>query len=197
MANLTHSSKLASNWTRADLDLYNITLLHQNAATFFETHHLPQSQLSQVNPEILNIQDALDMTIGNNQELINLLDLAMIPISPEEPPESAVCDFTFRLFQMLHYAWDHHLVCTRRNIQLLVCGKLKHAKVDVSLFDCYKGNFMLLVQENKHFGDSKMARGDANAQLIAGAVAAFSYNNHRRWETRQPLVESQVCASYF
>jgi hypothetical protein len=188
MANLIHSAKTAGAWTTADLDSYNITLLPQNAASFFDTQHLPQST---VNPEILSVQNASDMTISDNQLLINLLDLAMIPAHGQE--ESAVTDFMVYLFHTLHYSSGHHIAQTCRDFQLYICGKWRQAKINVCLFDCHQCNMILLVQEDKHFRDGGMAQANAQAQLIAKAVAAFSWNNRQREEAGQPLLESKVC----
>ena len=56
-------------------------------------------------------------------------------------------------------------------------------------------NIMLLVQTDKHFRDGRKIQtsSSAEAQLIAKAVAAFSWNNHQQQETGQPLLESKVC----
>lgn len=39
-----------------------------------------------------------------------------------------------------------------------------------------------------------MAQGNAEAQLIAKAIAAFGWNNGWQLEKNQPLLESQVCS---
>ena len=172
-----------------DLEYYNITLRHQKAAAFFGKQNLPQSQ---VDSEILNIENASDMTTAHNQELITLLDLAMIPTS--SPGQCAVNDFTVSLFRTLQYTWGHHRVArTRKHINLYVCRKYaRHDNIDVCLWDCHKSEIMLIVQDDKCFVDGP---GDAEAQLIAKAVAVFRRNNHHRWETNQPQLDSQVWPS--
>jgi len=116
MANLPRSPKSAGDWTTGDLDAYNIRLVREDAATFFGTQDLPQPR---VDPEILNVQDAIDMAVEDNQELINLLDLAMVPSSPEE---SAVDDFTLSLFRALRYTAGHRIARCRKDIPLFICG---------------------------------------------------------------------------
>ena len=193
MANLIRTAKASGAWTTGDLDSYNITLLPQNAVTFFGTQHLPQSP---VNSEILNVQSASDMTISDNQQLVDLLYDAMIPTPASE--DSAVTDFMVRLFHTLHYILGHRLGQTHRDFQLFICGQWKQAKINVCLLD-YRPlrTIRLLVQEDKHFRDARKTKTSAEAQLIAKAVAAFSWNNRQRQESGQPLLESMVCVVYF
>lgn len=191
MANLLRSAKSASDWTIGDLDAYNISLSREQANVFFGTQHLPQPQ---IDSEILNIQDASDMVIDANQELINLLDLAMVPADAEE---SAVDDFVVSLFRALRYTRGHRVARTRKDIPLLICGEWRHAKTDVCLLDRLQNNIMWLVQENKRFGEGPQARSDAEAHLVAEAIAAFCWNNRQRWEAGLPELEAAVCPFTF
>ena len=92
---LFRSAKLGSDWTQGDLDVYNIHMHVEDTATFFGILDLPQLH---VDPEILNVESADNMTVDKNAELITLLDIAMVPTGPEE---SAVNDFTVELFKAL------------------------------------------------------------------------------------------------
>ncbi len=84
MADLIRSAKSAcdckSQWTRADLDAYNISVVLEDAATFFGLPVLPQPQVDQ---ELLVTEDAENVTADKNAELIHLLDLAMVPSSED------------------------------------------------------------------------------------------------------------------
>jgi hypothetical protein len=175
----------------ADLETYNINLLHQNTAMFFGKQHLPQAQ---VDPEILNIEYASDMTIPYNQELISLLDLAMIPTP--SPAQSGVHDFVVNLFHMLHYTYGRRVACTNKQIPLSICDKYRDAKIDICLLDRHQDNILLVVQDDKRFGDGEKVQSSAEAQLIAKAVATFFWNNRQKWELGQPLLKSQVCAGH-
>lgn len=42
MANFRRTAKLGHNWTPVDLDVYNITVVHQTKAEFFGTGDLPE-----------------------------------------------------------------------------------------------------------------------------------------------------------
>jgi hypothetical protein len=59
MANLIRFAKSGSDWTRGDLDAYNIHVHVEDTATFFGIPDLPQPQ---VDPEILNVESADNMT---------------------------------------------------------------------------------------------------------------------------------------
>ena len=181
------SAKSPNDWTIGDLEAYNISLSREQANVFFGTQHLPQPQ---IDSEILNIQDAADMVKDANQELINLLDLAMVPADFEE---SAVDDFAVCLFWALRYTSGHRIARTRKDIPLFICGEWRHAKTDVCLLDRLQNNIMLLVQENKGFGEGQQTQSDAEAQLVAEAIAAFYWNNRQRWEAGLPELEAAVC----
>jgi hypothetical protein len=188
MANLVRSAKSGSDWTRSDLDAYNILVHVEDTATFFGIPDLPQPQ---VDPEILNIESAENMIVDKNAELINLLDIAMVPTGPEE---SAVDDFAVELFKTLGYVRRNRVARTRKDIPLLICGEQRHAKTDVCIVDRSQNDILLLVQEDKRFGDEKIT--DAEAQLIAEAIAAFSLNNSLRRDVGLPELDSKVLSSY-
>ena len=185
MANLIRSAKSAIDWTRAELDAYNISISDEDAQTFFGLPVLPQPTVDQ---ELLQIQDANLVADERNAELINLLDLAMVPGSEE----SAVDDFAVVLFRALGYL-GRMVARTRKDIPFLICGKWRHAKTDVCIVDCSQNDIMMLVQEDKRFSVTETATTEAEAQLVAEAIAAFSYNNEARRAAGLPLHASRVC----
>lgn len=184
MASLICSAKSGSDWTRGDLDAYNIRVHVEDTATFFGIPDLPQPQ---VDPEILNIKSANNMTVDKNAELINLLDIAMVPTGPEE---FAVDDFAVKLFKTLGYVRRNRVARTRKDIPLLKCGEQRHAKTDICIVDRSQNDILLLVQEDKRFGEEKIS--DAEAQLIAEAIAMFSLNNSLRRDVGVPELDSKV-----
>ncbi|KAF8521946.1 hypothetical protein BU17DRAFT_75382 [Hysterangium stoloniferum] len=187
MANLIRSAKSASDWTKAELDAYNINLVKQDAATFFETPNLPQCT---VNEEILFVEDAENMSEDSNQELMALLDDAMNISNLEE---STVDDFTVSLFRTLGYSKGLRVTHTRKHLSLLICGERRKAQTDVCLLDRSNNNILLLVEENKRFNqDVEFQQADGEAQLIAEAIAAFSINNVMRSRGDMPPLASEV-----
>ena len=186
MANLIRSAKSGSDWTRAELDAYNISIIDEEVPTFFGLPVLPQPTVDQ---ELLQIQDANLMADEKNAELINLLDLAMVPGSEE----SAVDDFAVVLFRTLGYLGRHRVARTRKDIPFLICGEWRHAKTDVCIVDRSQNDIMMLVQEDKRFSVTETATAEAEAQLVAEAIAAFSYNNEARRAAGLPVHASRVC----
>jgi hypothetical protein len=152
---------------------------------------LPQPH---VDPEILNVESADNMAVDKNAELITLLDIAMVPTGPEE---SAVDDFTVELFKALGYVWCTRVARTRKDIPLLVYGDRRHAKTDVCIVDHLQHDILLLVQEDKRFGGEEENISDAEAQLIAKSIAAFSLNNSRKRDAGLPELDSKVISPYF
>ncbi|TFK81058.1 hypothetical protein K466DRAFT_532260 [Polyporus arcularius HHB13444] len=128
------------------------------------------------------------MVGDSNAELINLLDLAMVP-TPEPGEESAVDDFAVALFSRLGYTKRHRVTRTRKDIPFLICGEWRYAKTDVCLIDRQQNDIILLVQEDKSLGGNLSS---AECQLVAEAIAAFAQNNKRRQLCDMPIIESKV-----
>ncbi|KAF8546111.1 hypothetical protein OG21DRAFT_1502060 [Imleria badia] len=189
MANLIRSAKSGNDWTRGDLDAYNIYVTPQDTATFFGIPALPEPH---VPAEILNTQEADGMLDDGHARLIDLLDIAMVPpINATE--ESAVDDFAVELFRLLGYVGRRRYARTRKDLPLPICGETRHAKTDVCIIDRLRNHILLLVQENKRYG-ANASFGDTEAQLIAEAVAAFVYNNEVRRANNLPELQEKVMA---
>ncbi|KAK0473602.1 hypothetical protein IW261DRAFT_686001 [Armillaria novae-zelandiae] len=125
----------------------------------------------------LEADDADDLDVCRT---IAAMDLAMNPVPAEE---SAVDDFTVRLFDMLGYTTRNISLRTRKDISLVICGESRHAKTDVCLL-VNRSEIILLVQEDKRNVEEA---GDPEAQLIAEAIATFQSNNKKRALTGLPV----------
>ncbi|CAA7265480.1 unnamed protein product [Cyclocybe aegerita] len=156
------------DWTSNELAAYNITVVFQDAATFFETPDLPQPA---VNPNVLTTLEYRNAPDDDTYRLLRNLDLATTPVPAEE---SAVDDFAVLLLRALGYEPRGRTLRTRKDLILLVCGENRHSKADVCLID--EEEILLLVQEDRQY----MAPEDPKAQLIAGAIAAFATTNRTR-----------------
>ncbi|KAF9440731.1 hypothetical protein P691DRAFT_780015 [Macrolepiota fuliginosa MF-IS2] len=183
MANLIRLPKLGSDWTFNELASYHINLQQQEALQFLGVQALPQPV---VDPEILNNLDAAAMQQDNHAELVNLLDLAMIP----SKGETAVDDFVVELFKYLGYVRRNRVARTRVDIPLNICGEVRHAKTDVCLIDRMQNDIILLVQEDKRLEDTEPT--NARAQLVAEAVTAFTENNINRDALGLPPLAEKV-----
>lgn len=183
MADINRSVKFGSEWTLCELDAYNIRLERQEALEFFGVPALPDPV---VDPELLQHLDAEDMQQDRNAELINLVDLAMLRSSGD----SAVDDFAVELLKVTGYVRRNRVARTRWDLPLLICGEWRHAKTDVCVIDCQRNDILLLFQEDKRLEDREPH--DPNAQLVAGALAAFTENNASRKSAGLPPLESRV-----
>jgi hypothetical protein len=142
MAEFIRKAKSGSDWTQNELAAYNITVVFQDAVTFFGTPNLSPPD---INPtDFLNALDPDDTVDDNAYQLLRTMDLAMAP-APEE--ESAVDDFAMLLLRALDYARRGRVLRSRKDIPLLICGENRHAKTDVCLID--EDGILLLVQEDK------------------------------------------------
>ena len=141
-----------------------------------------------VDQELLNVADANNMQQDRLAELINLLDLAMIP----EMGETAVDDFTVELFKVTGYVHRDRVARTRADLPLFICGEQRHAKTDVCIVDRAQNDILLLVQEDK-----RLEPISARAQLVAEAVAGFNENNANREAVGLPPLVEKVGYSWF
>ena len=195
MADLIRSSKPGSEWTRADLDAYNIHVTPQDPAAFFGTPVLPEPR---VPAEILDTLEADDMADDEHARLIDLLDLATVPpVAPNKPSEeSAVVDFAVELFRALGYVGRRRHARTRKVLPLPICRETRHAKAGVCIVDRLRNHVLLLVQEDRRYGEQPEGIfADTEAQLVAQSVAAFVYNNEIRRASGLPELQAKVSPS--
>jgi hypothetical protein len=176
-------------WTRATLDAYNINVTPmQDIASFFGVHSLPKAQAP---TEILDIQEAVGMVNEDNAMLIGLLDAAMVPptTASASSEESVVIGFTVQLLRYLGgYVGHRRYSRTRRHLALDMCHQTKDAAIDLCVVDSSNDHIVLLIQEDKRHGSAS----DAEAKLIAKAVAAFMYNNECRRASGLPELQQKV-----
>lgn len=168
MASLIRSAKSGNDWTINDLEAYNITIVAQDAATFFDQPVSPQLALNQ---KLLTNLGAEEMVDEEDYKLVRYMDLAMNPIPGEE---SAVTDFAMRLLRAIGYENRYRDLRSRKSIPLFICGMWMYAKTDICTMD--QNEILLVVQEDKRH----MEPGDPKPLVIAEAIAAFQSNNTSR-----------------
>jgi len=149
------------------------------------SQELPQPLVDQ---ELLSIANADAMQQDCHNELINLLDLVMIPA-----PSTPVIQFAAKLFEVMGYLGGDRIAFKWMDLPLVICGELKHVKSDVCIVDLSQNEILLVAQEHK----MTMLGGiyKARIQLVAGAVVAFNHNNLQREKARLPPLAEK--ASYF
>ncbi|KAH9174227.1 hypothetical protein EDB89DRAFT_1849268 [Lactarius sanguifluus] len=190
MANLNRSAKSSSDWSIYDLNAYNIQTRQEDRATFFGDSNLPlpvidEEIITTVSPETKN------MLSDRNAELINLLYQTKWP---GLAGESHAIDFTVELFRQLGYMKHSRIAHTQKRIPFLILSEWRDAKTDICLLNYPKHDILLLVLEEKHEPEGPWI--DATAKLIAGAIAAFDYNN-QLLRSRGENTKSKACASGF
>ena len=170
MAKTIRSPKSGSDWTINDLTAYNITVVRQNATTFFGQAALPPPPR---HPDLLNRLTADEMEDEESYQVVRYMDLAMDPVPGEE---SAVDDFAMQLLRMMGYAGGAlgRDLRSRKDIPLFICGEWRYAKADVCVMG--RNGYLLLVQEDKRHLEIM----DPEPQLVAGAIAAVQSNNRTR-----------------
>ncbi|KAH9174239.1 hypothetical protein EDB89DRAFT_2150894 [Lactarius sanguifluus] len=171
------SAKSACEWTKNELDAYNINVKYQDSAAFFGQDDLP---LPQVDRELLNTVKAADMVIPTNAILINYLDQAMMDCARE----STVDNFSSALLRELGFQTNIRLVCTQVALSYMICGMSHHADPNICVLDHAQDDIILMIQENKNPDPQAPC-----AQLMAQAIAAFRYNN-QRWV--EPLATEMI-----
>ncbi|KAK0460509.1 uncharacterized protein EV420DRAFT_1641057 [Desarmillaria tabescens] len=170
MANLIRCTKSGNDWTTNELAAYNISITPQDVTAFFGLTALPEPHVPADMLQKLEADDADDLDACRT---IAAMDLTMNPVPAEE---TAVDDFTVRLFDMLGYTTRDISLRTRKDIPLVICGESRRAKTDVCLL-MNRSEIILLVQGDKR---NKDEGGDPEAQLIAEAIATFQSNNKKR-----------------
>ncbi|KAK0231578.1 hypothetical protein IW262DRAFT_1345102 [Armillaria fumosa] len=173
MANLARSAKSANDWTSIDLSAYNITVHCQSAEAFFG--YTPNTIPNTVDPAFLTATVPPNETLSDETyRLLQYLDLAT---HTHYGQESAIHDFSKELLHSLGFEERRGtLLRSRYSIPFMICGDISRAaRTDLSLVQG-TSTILLVIQEDKISISSK----NPEAQVIAGAIAAFQYNNGTR-----------------
>ncbi|KAF8123204.1 hypothetical protein EV363DRAFT_1587493 [Boletus edulis] len=186
MANLMRTAKPPSVWTKNDLAAYHIECHSQDPPTFFGLESLPEPK---VDPELLTTLDYKHATTTQIDSLLRGIDDVMKPSSDY----SKVLNFTLKLFKFLYKDFPLS-VSSRDPLGLCICGERRWTEVGVGIVSHSKHDRdMVLVSrlDNvKRFRQSQSP--DAQAQLVAQALAAFSNNNEQRVEAGRIPLDTQI-----
>ena len=191
MANLIRSVKAGSDWTETELCAYNIEVVSENVAAFFGNADLP-SPTTTIRPVILAYEtypaaglptESTDECDDN--ELFRLMEKAM-KITPGE--NSTVVSFAHRLLWLLKYGSLEHYLHLRMDIPLYMCSANTLTQPDICLVEYPTQRNVLLFQEDKRH----LEGNDPEPQLIAEAIAAFQFHNHRLSALGLPTVNAAV-----
>jgi hypothetical protein len=188
MANLIRSVKAGSDWTETELCAYNIEVVSENVATFFGNADLPPPTTS-IRPVILAYETypaaGLPTDEWDDHALFRCLEKAM-NITPGE--NSTVVAFAHLLLILLKYNSSEHCLQLRMDIPLYICSANTLTHTDICLVEYPTQRNVLLFQEDKRH----LEGNDPEPQLIAEAIAAFQYHNHRLSALGLPTVNAAV-----
>ncbi|OBZ77336.1 hypothetical protein A0H81_02791 [Grifola frondosa] len=164
--------KSGGDWTLRDLHAFNISVLDQPFATFFDTPHLPALPANlrtfAETPDRAAAAEAADI---DTYKLLHYLDLAACP---EVGQDTTADSFTEKLLHAIGYAPGYRMILSDQFLPFLVCGVRCTAQADVCV--CDENDILLIVQESRGLDDS----ADPESRLIAAAIAAYQRNNHSR-----------------
>jgi hypothetical protein len=114
--------------------------LERNSNDFIP-QELPQPSVDQ---ELLSIADADAMQQDCHNELIYLVDLALIPA-----PSTPVVQFAAKLFEVVGYVGGDRIAFKWMDLPLVLCGKLKHVSPMSVLSICLRTKSFLLPRSTK------------------------------------------------
>jgi len=174
-------AKHGGDWTYGDLNFYRVFINYCTPDSFFVNPH--QGTLSQAPLPLtfdtdfltaLNPEDA-KVCGGEAYRLIQYLDEAMMG-SPGD--DSATSDFVVALLRALDFAPKGSMIRTSKNFPFRVGGEKRYAKADVCIIE--GTDPLLIVQQDKSHVDP--LGGDADARLVAAAIAAYDRDSLYRAE---------------
>ncbi|KAE9395823.1 hypothetical protein BT96DRAFT_922571 [Gymnopus androsaceus JB14] len=172
MAHLNRSAKSGNEWTLNELRAYNITICLQSSDSFFG--YTPNEISNAIDP------DFLTATLPPNENLADdtyrLLQYLGLATRVNSGQESAIHDFAKELLRLLGFEERETLLRSRYAIPFLICGDdRRSAQADLCIVQGNTRMIRLVIQEDK-----TTISANPEPKLIAGAIAAFQYNNAAR-----------------
>ncbi|KAI9435755.1 hypothetical protein H4582DRAFT_1968548 [Lactarius indigo] len=175
MANLVRSAKPGSDWKYSDLDSYNIQIRNVHTQEFFGVPHLPPPA---VNPIILNhVSAPVGLPLPKDDRLFFRYLLAATRVDTIH--EELIHDFMRHLLSgLLHLDEIDRIMNQRVDLRFVMSGKLVCAEPDFAVWYSERPipSHILLVQQDK----GPLSPGQAEPQLVAGALGAFHTDNSCR-----------------
>jgi len=172
MANHVRSAKPGSDWTRYELTAYNITIVSLPPSKFFPT---PDPPLDHIDPDILDCSDYTNLLPESSKDATRFLQyyyLASIP-----PRGGSVSEFSACTLNLLAFDdWGRTVAIPGNSLPLTICGKINFITQLCLITLCPTFVLLTLVVDKAPDGVGSAA------QAIAGAIAAFQFNNAKRME---------------
>ncbi|KIL66756.1 hypothetical protein M378DRAFT_9825 [Amanita muscaria Koide BX008] len=165
MAQIVRSAKSGNKWTENELIGFNITVNTVDVQTFFNVAQLPPTNVS---PVILNNLDAPPPPAALTKDeyhFFTYLERA------ENTLGCCVDDLAGHILRMVDFddVMHRRSLALKKELTFTMCGETVYAKPDYTVMD--HDNYALLRDAVTY---------EPQAQLIAGAIAAFVANNRHR-----------------
>lgn len=216
MAHVLRTAKSMFEWDSLDLQAYNISVEQASPAAFFG--HEPSADVDAlaVDPAFLNYEP------GNSEDGVSCTTIALIAdmessmmLYPGQ--RSSIVSFTKLLLRALHYNQTDFWFGITYDVSPIICNKVKDAYLDLCLVSPADTIVMLAQADapsepentkryEAYLSEQLVAAGfppsnvdastsskkDCEAQLIAGAIAAFQANNAVRMSQELEELEEMV-----
>jgi len=172
MAELNRTAKSGREWSINELLAYRIVLKSISPIRFFSS---PNPSLDHLDPALLTAAPGTWGAQLSNQTLNFLFSL---DFAIDGNQRTVLDSFARETLYLLGFADQCMIITTRHTIPLTICGKTSEtAEADVCVV--YRPTLVLLVLVTD--SASEPSEGpNPEAQVVAGAVAAFEFNNHKR-----------------
>ncbi|KAJ7705483.1 hypothetical protein B0H17DRAFT_1166630 [Mycena rosella] len=183
MAQVIRSTKSRSDWSVNELFAYNITVKAVQPEAFFRSGATPS--LEHLDPNILTAPAGADgpELSDSTARYLGYLDLATRAMH-----ENFGDDFARETLFLLGFSERNHILSTRFNIPLTICGKTNRS-TQPGMCLLYRPTLVLLILA----ADKTIAsHTDPESQVIAKAIAAFQFNNNKRESLGRPPLPSMT-----
>ena len=186
MENTIPSAKSGSDWSTKELSTYNIIIQTQSVVDFFGHELCPIED-----PDLLSPYKPLtSIPTGIPKQTCRFL-MYLNLISNPYSGDSALSAFAKSVLEVTDFHRQiHTLLYTLFDLPLTICGdNSREAILDICLVSSQLMPMILLVgkRDKPAFGSS-----DPEPPVIAGAIAAFQYNNQNRAKMGLPTLETMT-----
>jgi hypothetical protein len=174
MAELNRTAKSGSEWTIDELLAYRIIFKSISPIQFFSS---PNPSLEHLDPAVLK---AAPGTIDAQLSKQTIKFLSSLDFAIAGNYRAYIDDFARETLYLLGFAESYMIISTRHTIPLKICGKTSET-AETNVCVVYLPRPTLIIPLVLVTDDSASTEGtNAEAQAIAGAVAAFQFNNNNR-----------------
>ena len=169
-------------WNDNRLKAFNISISTLTPGAFFP---LPPPSLNDIDPGYFSPLDDVRSPLGDHRAppstgISPQATIFLLRLNSATPAGATrtgcVADFARDILRLLDFEQHSFIVSTRRTMPLIVCGKRKPVRTDLCLIHPSSDLILLVLATDNPF----TKRADAEARVIAGAVAAFQMNNKAR-----------------